>query len=152
LDLATALAAIEGRPWAEFGKQGKPITSNAIARQLKPFPIKPGTIRFGDKTDKGYKLKAFEDDFIRYLPDPPSPTVTPSQSSSHAGFSGFPTVTPENDVTVANPLKAAAHLGCYGVTVENSPGAEDEENSTQNPPEDVAESDQFPDDLEEGVV
>ena len=31
------LARIEGGPWAEWGKGGKPITQNALARLLKPL-------------------------------------------------------------------------------------------------------------------
>ena len=100
----------------------RPALSDCKRTLLKPFPITPGTIRLGKKpTAKGYYLSAFEDSFMRYLSDPPSTTVTPSQPSSDGGFSDFPTVTPKTDVTVANPLKAAAHLACDGVTVENPP-------------------------------
>ena len=35
-DLVAALVAIEGRPWAEYGRTGKPITQNKLARLLKP--------------------------------------------------------------------------------------------------------------------
>ena len=71
-DLVNSLVAIEGRPWAEW-KAGKPITQNALARQLKHFrqsedlKIAPGSIRTGDGTPKGYHLAQFEDAFARYL-------------------------------------------------------------------------------------
>lgn len=68
-ELVEALVAIEGRPWAEW-KNGKPITTNGLARLLAPFKIVPATIRVGDRTPKGYLLSQFEDAFIRYLPDP----------------------------------------------------------------------------------
>jgi len=36
---------VEGRPWAEWGRSAKPMTQNALARQLDKFQISPGTIR-----------------------------------------------------------------------------------------------------------
>ena len=66
-ELIETLAAIEGRPWAEW-KAGKAITANGLARLLAPFAIVPDTIRLGDRTPKGYHLHQFEDAFARYLP------------------------------------------------------------------------------------
>ena len=68
-ELVAALVAIEGRPWAEWGKAGKPITANGLARLLAPFGIVPDTIRTGDRTPKGCQLARFEDALERYLPD-----------------------------------------------------------------------------------
>ena len=67
VDLAEALAAIEGRPWAEW-RGGKPITPNGLARLLAPFAVAPDTFRTGDRLSKGYQLARFEDAFARYLP------------------------------------------------------------------------------------
>lgn len=68
-ELVDALVAIEGRPWAEWGKSGKPITANGLARMLAPFAIVPDTMRLGDRTPKGYHLAHFDDVFSRYLQD-----------------------------------------------------------------------------------
>jgi putative DNA primase/helicase len=66
-DLAATLGAMEDRPWSEW-KGGKPITTNGLARALKPFGIVPGTIRTSaDATPKGYQLRQFKDAFERYL-------------------------------------------------------------------------------------
>src|SRR5262249_50370405 len=65
-ELAEALGAIEGRPWAE-GRHGKPITANSLARLLAPYGIAPTTIRVGTETPKGYQLADFADSFERYL-------------------------------------------------------------------------------------
>ncbi len=65
-ELTESLVAIEGRPWAEW-KAGKAITANGLARVLAPFAIKPGTIRIGAATPKGYLRAQFEDAFARYL-------------------------------------------------------------------------------------
>jgi hypothetical protein len=64
------------------------LTPHGLARLLKPFGIRPATLRFqkegksGDNpsiTDKGYLRSQFEDVFSRYLPPPAPPdlTVTP---------------------------------------------------------------------------
>jgi putative DNA primase/helicase len=89
-DLVAALAAMEGHPWAEFGKSGKPLSPNALAYMLADDHIKPKPIRFGPgpkDTAKGYERGQFEDAFARYLPQLPYATVTPSQPAEILGFS-----------------------------------------------------------------
>jgi putative DNA primase/helicase len=66
--LAEALAAIEGRPWAEWGKHRKPISPNQLANQLRRFGVSPRAIRVGDETPRGYLLADFQEAFDRYLP------------------------------------------------------------------------------------
>ena len=67
--LLRELAAIEGRPWAAYGKRQRPITAHALSRLLRPFGIVPGgDIRFGDAVRKGYRRGAFEEAWVRYLP------------------------------------------------------------------------------------
>jgi hypothetical protein len=58
------LHAMDDRPWPEYGRQNKPITSAGLARILKRFGIKP------DRTSaiRGYDAAEFEDSFIRFLP------------------------------------------------------------------------------------
>jgi Protein of unknown function (DUF3631) len=46
--LCETLAAMEGRPWAEFGKARKPITKNQLAGLLKRFQITPDSVRIGE--------------------------------------------------------------------------------------------------------
>jgi putative DNA primase/helicase len=65
--LAEALADMEGRPWAEYGRSEKPITPGKLARLLKPLAIVPENIRVGDKVPKGYVLERFKEAFARYL-------------------------------------------------------------------------------------
>ncbi len=40
-DLVNSLVAIQGRPWADYGKNDKPLTQNQLARLLKPVAIAP---------------------------------------------------------------------------------------------------------------
>ena len=46
---------------------------------LGRFGIKPGTIRVGDATPKGYVLSDLVDAFERYLPDGPATSATTSK-------------------------------------------------------------------------
>src|SRR5262245_14134 len=66
-DMVKALVAIEGRPWAERGKNGKrgnPLTQTKLAQMLKPLAIASDHIG----SVRGYKLWQFEEAFSRYLP------------------------------------------------------------------------------------
>ena len=71
--LTESLAAIEGRPWAEWGKHRKPISTNQLAIQLRRFGISSDGIRIGGETPRGYLLDWFQEAFERYLPKPPPP-------------------------------------------------------------------------------
>jgi hypothetical protein len=66
-DLVTEMLACGDRPWIELRK-GKPVTESWLAQQLRPYGIKPRTIRIGDKTSKGYVEEEFTDTFRRYIP------------------------------------------------------------------------------------
>lgn len=57
-ELVGLLILIEDSPWFEW-KRGKPLTQNSLSRLLKPFKIKPSTIRIGSNTAKGYKSEQF---------------------------------------------------------------------------------------------
>jgi putative DNA primase/helicase len=116
-DLCEALAAIEGRPWAEWKAHkraaAKPITKNQLAGQLKPFKVKPDSvwiadpsIKAGGRTRKGYLLDQFREAFERYLPDyplyetegrkEPTAAATSSAHETEGGDSTFHSVHSEN--------------------------------------------------------
>src|SRR4029077_20338374 len=69
-DLITRLVDIEGRPWAEYGRSGKPITQAKLARMLKPLGITTIQIREGEKNVRGYELASFKEPFERFLSPP----------------------------------------------------------------------------------
>jgi hypothetical protein len=77
--LTSALAALEGRPWAEISR-GRPVTDRLVARLLGRFRVKPKSIRVGDSTPKGYLLDDLTDAFARYLATPAATSATTSKS------------------------------------------------------------------------
>jgi hypothetical protein len=67
-DLMAALIADPERPWAEWGKNGKPLTQNALARLLGHFRITSQTVHILGRSDaKGYKRVHFEEAWEAYL-------------------------------------------------------------------------------------
>jgi hypothetical protein len=70
--LAEILTSYEESPWGP--QYGKPFDARALARLLKPFNIRPRSIRIDDMaTPKGYLRDQFTDAWARYLPSPEKP-------------------------------------------------------------------------------
>lgn len=115
-ELAAALGAMEGRPWAEW-RQGRPITAAALARMIGPFNIMPSTKRSGDTTFKGYLHSDFDEAFACYLADQ---TVTPSQPNNGGHCDASQTVTPDVDVTLSKASQPNNDGYCDGVTVSST--------------------------------
>ena len=55
------------RPWTELRK-GKPVTEAWLAQQLRPYDIRPRTIRIGEDVGRGYVEADFTETFRRYIP------------------------------------------------------------------------------------
>lgn len=55
------------RPWAEMRK-GKKITDVWLGRQLRPYGVRPRSVRIGEMTAKGYAEEDFDEVFRRYIP------------------------------------------------------------------------------------
>jgi hypothetical protein len=68
-----SLIEIEDSPWAEW--RGRGLTVHGLAHLLKPYRVRPRTIRLEDgRTPKGYKREQFREAWARYLSsDPPQP-------------------------------------------------------------------------------
>lgn len=113
-ELAAYLGNLVDQPWSEWGRQGKPISANQLARQLEPLRIKPGSIRIGNATGKGYEFAQFEDSLRRY---PPSRNVTPSQTKLFNDLGANQTVTTGQGVPVQNAANPLINHTCDGVTV-----------------------------------
>ncbi|HWX17306.1 MAG TPA: DUF3631 domain-containing protein [Chthoniobacterales bacterium] len=111
-DLTEALTAIEGRPWAEWGKHRKPISPNQLANLLRPFGVSPHTIRISDETPRGYLLADFGEAFERFLPKPPVPQCNSTT------MLGEPRVfVPQQLESALHPKKPPLTRECCGVAL-----------------------------------
>jgi putative DNA primase/helicase len=114
------LGKMEGRRWSEW-RNGKPLTQNALARELGKFNtgIEGCYIRPIKRDGKrGYDLTVFQDAFGRYLqPDtPPSPADTVAQPSNRPK--------PQKPAICALP-DAPSVLADAGVQPSNRPKSRD---------------------------
>ena len=78
--LAKQLAELEESPWGDL--RGKAIDARELARRIRPFDVRPRTVRIGDHTPKGYERADFADAWERYLPIPPSGRNTATQGAA----------------------------------------------------------------------
>jgi len=74
-DLVNWLNGFTDRPWHDLPGlrivdcgQRKEVTELWLAQQLRPYGIRPKTMRIGDKTPKGYTEADLLDPFKRYVP------------------------------------------------------------------------------------
>lgn len=68
-EVVDALAEREDRPWGEWGRSRKPMTTHGLAKLLRPFRVSPKKLRFGDNRSlQGYGLEDLQASFGRYLP------------------------------------------------------------------------------------
>jgi len=128
IDLVDWLTDLEERPWGEW-KRGKPMTTNTLAKMLKPYGVKSRQIRIGMENRHGYRKRDFEDAWRRYTPLPPAPppeqNATTLQANDGAGFRPIQNATQEEDVAFRNRRKASAGAGCSVVAFQNE-GAQGE--------------------------
>ena len=120
-ELTGLLVGLEERPWAEF-KAGKPLTKTSLSRMLGQFGIISGTIRLASgKTPKGYHLQAFNDAFIRYLPEE---SATPPQGNSRSDCGVCQSATPIEPVALSEPPPAYRGGALRRCGVFNPPSGE----------------------------
>jgi hypothetical protein len=73
-ELLRRLCALEESPWGDL--RGKPLDARGLARRLRPYEVRPTTIRVGEGTPKGYRRVDLHDPWSRYLPDTPATSAT----------------------------------------------------------------------------
>jgi len=118
--IAEVLGAMDGKPWPEFGKGGKPISTNQLAKLLRRFDVTPRTIKLADgSTAKGYHREMFDDAFARYLPDlllsSRNPVTMPENIDDSSLFKTSPE---QNQLRFENTVPAHKDADGDGVTVQ----------------------------------
>jgi putative DNA primase/helicase len=102
-ELVASLTALEGRPWPEW-RAGRPLSTNQLARLLKPFGVKPRVLRVGDRTPRGYERAEFSDVWARYLAPPAAPEA--EEGSPFPPETEHNTQHPSSDATIAQSATA----------------------------------------------
>jgi putative DNA primase/helicase len=129
--LISELCSDPEKPWAAYGKTGKPITARQVARLLKDFGVKSQTIREGENTGKGYLLTAFCDAFNRYIFSGGAgsgiSSVTTSQTNENNDLGHFSCRHKEDNVTDKKEANSANLFSCDVVTDRNSKSATQEQ-------------------------
>jgi len=130
-DLCHRLAGMEDRPWAEWGRSSKPITPTALAKNLRPFEIRPKQMRFGSESMKGYVYEDFADEWLRYLEPfvPANQTETPKPMNESKALEANATETHLPNVSVRKPSNPSELHGCFDVSVGNLGDGDYEEGS-----------------------
>ena len=85
--ICSDLEEMEDRPWPEW-RNGKPISTRQLARQLGHFNIKPKQIWINGRNRHGYELTQFRDAFERYIP--PVGSARTLDARDTAAFREFP--------------------------------------------------------------
>lgn len=126
-DLLDAINLDDELPFGGW-RDGKGLDARWLARMLKPYKIKPRTIRLGDDTLKGYRTVDLQDAWTRYLPSEshsvtasrdtePSESRDPSHESPYrdGDVTGVTDVTANTNVAVSDGIRdeacTAADLG-----------------------------------------
>ena len=83
ISLLRRINADEQLPFGGWN-EGRGIDGRRLARLLKPYGIRPRTIRIGDHTEKGYMKATFAEPWERWLPTPfyPSHPSHPSHAET----------------------------------------------------------------------
>jgi hypothetical protein len=124
----------EERPWAIYGKAGKPLTQRHVATLLRPFGIRPKVIRTSMGTPRGYTRDACAESFARYLPsDSGARSATAQQASNEATQGDFRSATAGGDVADEKTGFTASNQACCGVADRTPPGEGEEEEFTFDP-------------------
>lgn len=96
--ILTALHGIEESPWADL--RGKPLNDRGLSYRLRPYGIRPTTIRIGTSTPKGYYREDLWDAWSRYLPTPADKSATSATSATNGcGVAGVADVADLREAT-----------------------------------------------------
>jgi Protein of unknown function (DUF3631) len=87
------LNELDESPWGAR-RRGEGLDARGLARMLRPFKVKPKTVRMGEQRAKGYHWDQFDDVFRRHLPaSVTSVTSVTSEPQSQADVTDVTDVT-----------------------------------------------------------
>ena len=138
-EICEALAAMEGRPWAEWRVKNaspKPISQNQLARLLKDFHVYPENIYTGGaRRPKGYLLERFAEAFSRFLePQGVNEPLNRYTADEMGTSDAFRTAQPEFGVADQKCKKPASNGRCSGLADQNGEDGSAQVNGESCPP------------------
>lgn len=107
-DLLKAINADERLPFGGW-RDGKGIDARTLARLLRPYGVRPRTVRTGETTAKGYHAHDLADAWARYLSPSQASQASPAHQRPPRGSHEHSDVTDVTDVT--NGGEAASRTG-----------------------------------------
>ena len=111
------LNALEEAPWGDM--RGKALDSRQLARILRPYGVRPETIRTATATPKGYRRDALWDAWQRYLPAIDAGAATSATIATIAtGSSAMPVE--KSGSSVSNVADVALPMGGKGGAKEDN--------------------------------
>ena len=120
-DLCQALVDTPDRPWSEIQRGGKALSTNGLARRLKPFGVRPEKRRQRETTPNGYHVASFAEAFDRCLSQPPpSPLGALEQVNKNKDLHDSPLGTQGVSVTNGECSNPAELKGCSSVPSGNT--------------------------------
>lgn len=125
--LVEHLNRLEGRPWADW-RNGKGMTTNQLARQLRHFGISPGQLKFaGDHNLRGYERHQFEDAFSRYLNDTNATVLQQQENQAVSTKSKMLPIVGDSGLETAEKARNSVLGSTVAVEVDNCWPADDED-------------------------
>jgi len=118
-DIVAELLVLEDRPWMEW-RNGRPISAQSVAKQMKPFGIKARVLKLGGTAARVYLRADIEAAAARYVPSTRNP-VTMQQNQHVTPLSKR---NPEPKVTPGNGHNPLNYNEGYEVTPETPLGPE----------------------------
>jgi hypothetical protein len=123
-ELVQELVGLEGRPWAECGRQDSPLTANKLAKLLKPFKVYPRSIRFNDGVTRGYEASYFDEAFEKYtLPTSLSECNNATSPENNGDSSHSQCNTECNSQTTGCNSATSEDADCSSVAIREEPVA-----------------------------
>ncbi len=124
-ELAEELNRLEESPWGDI--KGRPLTPRKLASFLKPYDIRPRSVRVGNSTPKGYQKEDFQDAWNRYIPvseylSATSATLASNQLQNTSAI--YPQQTPLEIQNVADNSRSYASYNVADVA-DNMPPTRD---------------------------
>lgn len=127
-EIVSDLITMEERPWAEW-RNGKALSAQSVAKQMKPFGIKPRVLKLNGTATRVYQRTEVDAAAARYVNEKRNPVTLQREQD----VSTFSKRNPESKVTPEKTHNTLKYSKGYGVTPTE---AGSDKNAAQDDPHD----------------